>query len=249
VGSVAEAARTPSRADLGGDFGVVTFALPDGTPAVLTILGSPQRKSEHLLATDLGYRLQASERVSADLSMFFNTYSRLRSLEPGAPFFAADPIPHLEIPLVFGNQLHGTTDGLEVSAHLRVSDRWTLSPGYAVLQMRLHTDPTSQDTTSVTGIEGSNPRHQAQLRSSVILPGGFAWDTNIYFVDRLPAQQVPSYTRLDTRFSWRLVEGLELSVVGQNLLKTLHLESNDTGTSVNPTHARRSVYAKFTWIF
>ena len=248
-GSVAEAARTPSRADLGGDFGVAAFPLPDGTPAVLVILGSPQRKSEHLLATDLGYRLQASERVSVDLAMFFNNYSRLRSLEPGVPFFETYPVPHLQIPLVYGNQLHGTTQGLEVSAHFRVTDRWTLSPGYALLQMHLHTDPTSQDTTSVANVEGSNPRHQAQLRSAVNLPRGFSWDTSIYFVERLPAQQVPSYTRLDTRFSWRPVERLELSVVGQNLLKSLHLESNDIGTSVVPTQVKRSVYAKLTWTF
>jgi iron complex outermembrane receptor protein len=248
-GSVAEAARTPSRADLGGDFGAAAFALPDGTPAVLTILGSPSIRSEHLLATDLGYRLQASERASVDLSLFFNRYSRLRSLEPGVPFFIADPVPHLEIPLVYGNRLHGTTEGLEVSAHFKVTDRWTLSPGYALLLTNLQTDPGSRDTTSVEDIEGDNTRHQAQLRSSVNLPHGLAWDTSLGFVGRLLADQVPSYTRLDTRFSWRPVERLELSVVGQNLLKNLHLESNDTGTSVNPTQAKRSVYAKFTWTF
>jgi iron complex outermembrane receptor protein len=81
------------------------------------------------------------------------------------------------------------------------------------------------------------------------MPRGFAWDTNIYFVDRLPAQQVASYTRLDTRFSWRVVQRLELSVVGQNLLKPLHLESNDLVTSVEPSQIKRSVYAKFTWTY
>jgi iron complex outermembrane receptor protein len=248
-GSVAEAARTPSRADLGGDFTAAAFSLPDGTPATLSIDGSPQRKSEHLLATDLGYRLQASEWASVDLAMFFNSYSRLKSLEPGAPSFLLDPVPHLEIPLVYGNELHGTTQGLEVSAHFRVTDRWTLAPGYSFLLMHLHTDGTSQDNASAADIEGSNPRHQAQLRSSVTLPRGVAWDTNIYFVERLPAQLVPSYTRLDTHVSWRPVERLELSVVGQNLLKNLHLESNDTGTSVNSTQVQRSVYAKFTWTF
>jgi iron complex outermembrane receptor protein len=81
------------------------------------------------------------------------------------------------------------------------------------------------------------------------MPRGFAWDTNIYFVDRLPAQQVPSYTRLDMRFSWRPVERLELSVVGQNLLQDLHVESDDIVTSVDPTQVKRGVYAKFTWTY
>jgi iron complex outermembrane receptor protein len=247
--AVAEAARTPDRNDAGGDFNIVAFTLPNGTPAELGIVGNPRQEAEHLLATDLGYRVQAGSRVSVDLAMFYNRYRELRTLEPGAPTLETDPVPHVDIPLVYGNQMHGTTEGLEVSAHFKVTDRWTLSPGYALLHMNLRTDPSSLDTTSVADIEGSNPRHQGQLRSSVTLPRGFAWDTNIYFVGPLPAQQLSSYTRLDTRFSWRVVERLELSVVGQNLLKPLHVESNDLVTSVNPTQVRRSVYAKFTWTF
>jgi iron complex outermembrane receptor protein len=247
--AVAEAARTPDRNDAGGDFNIVAFSLPNGTPAELGIVGNPQQKSEHLLATDLGYRVQASTRVSVDLAMFYNRYRELRTLEPGAPILETDPVLHYDIPLVYSNQMHGMTQGLEVSAHFKVTDRWTLSPGYALLHMKLRTDPGSQDTTSVPDIEGSSPRHQAQLRSSMTLPRGFAWDTSIYFVGALPAQQVSSYTRLDTHFSWRVAEPLELSVVGQNLLKPLQVESNDLVTSVNPAQVKRSVYAKFTWTF
>ena len=247
--AVAEAARTPGRNEANGDFNIVAFTLPNGTPAELGLVGNPRQEAEHLLATDLGYRVQAGSRVSVDLSMFYNRYRELRTLEPGAPFLETGPVPHLDIPLVFSNQMHGTTEGLELSAHFKVTDRWTLSPGYALLHMSLVTEPGSQDTITVANTEGSNPRHQAQLRSSVNLPHGFAWDTNIYFVDRLPAQQVPSYTRLDMRFSWRPVERLELSVVGQNLLQDLHVESNDLLTSVEPTQVQRSVYAKLTWTY
>jgi iron complex outermembrane receptor protein len=247
--AVAEAARTPGRNEANGDFNIAAFALPNGTPAEVGLVGNPRQEDEHLLATDLGYRVQAGSRVSVDLSMFYNRYRELRTLEPGAPFLETDPVPHLDIPLVFSNQMHGTTEGLELSAHFKVTDRWTLSPGYALLHMNLRTDPSSGDTTTVANTEGSNPRHQAQLRSSVTMPRGFAWDTSIYFVDRLPAQQVPSYTRLDMRFSWRPVERLELSVVGQNLLQDLHVESDDIVTSVEPTQVQRSVYAKFTWTY
>jgi iron complex outermembrane receptor protein len=247
--AVAEAARTPARNEANGDFNIVAFTLPNGAPAELGLVGNPRQETEHLLATDLGYRVQAGSRVSVDLSMFYNRYRELRTLEPGAPFLETDPVPHLDIPLVFSNQMHGTTEGLEVSAHFKVTDRWTLSPGYALLHMSLLTEPGSQDTITAANTEGSNPRHQAQLRSSLTLPRGFAWDTNIYFVDRLPAQQVPSYTRLDMRFSWRPVERLELSVVGQNLLQDLHVESHDIVTSVEPTQVKRSVYAKFTWTY
>jgi iron complex outermembrane receptor protein len=232
-----------------GDFNIAAFPLPDGTPAVLTITGNSRQKAEHLLAAELGYRVQASSRVSLDLSAFSNRYRDLRSLEPGVPFSETVPVAFVEIPLVYGNQLRGTTQGLEVSAHFKVSDRWTLSPGFALLQMNLRTQSASLDTTTVADIEGSNPRRQAQLRSSVNLSHGFSWDTSVYFVDRLPAQQLPSYTRLDMRFGWRPAERLELSLVGQNLLRERHVESNDTGVSVNSSQIKRSVYAKAGWRF
>jgi iron complex outermembrane receptor protein len=162
----------------------------------------------------------------------------------------ANPAPaHLVFPLVWGNLMHGTTYGIEVSANWKVNDRWTLSPGYTLLQMHLHTDATSQDTTTLADTEGSSPRHQAQLRSHLKLPGRFVWDVSGYFVERLSAQAVPSYTRMDTQVSRQLGERLEFSLVGQNLLQDHHLESHDDLTSVNPTQMKRSAYAKIVWRF
>jgi iron complex outermembrane recepter protein len=247
--AASEAVRTPTRADADGEFNVAAFPLPDGSPAVLTVTGNPQQKSEHLLATELGYRVQANSWISIDISTFYNQYRDLRSVEPSVPFAVTGPVPYTEIPLVYGNLLHGTTEGIEATAHLKITDRWTLSPGFAWLKMHLRADSISLDATTAADIEGSIPRHQAQLRSSWNLSHGFSWDTSIYFVDGLPAQQLPSYTRLDTRFSWRPWERLELSLVGQNLLKERHVESNDTHTGVNPTQVERSAYAKVSWRF
>ncbi len=145
--------------------------------------------------------------------------------------------------------MYGSTAGVEISASLKIADRWTLSPGYALLKMHLHTDPLSQDTNSVSDYEGSNPQHQAQLRSHVELSHGLAWDASAYFVDRLPFQQVASYTRLDTQLTWKAAERLEVSVVGQNLLQDHHLESLDAVTLVNSSLIKRSGYAKITWRF
>jgi iron complex outermembrane recepter protein len=138
---------------------------------------------------------------------------------------------------------------VEASVNWKVTHRWTLSPGYSFLDMNLHTDPTSLDTTSVANTEGSNPENQAQLRSHIELPRGFSWDTNAYFVDRLPFQLIPSYTRLDTQVGWRLGERIEVNLVGQNLLKNDHAEFSDFLQSVNSSLVKRSAYAKFTWQF
>src|SRR5438552_12649467 len=145
--------------------------------------------------------------------------------------------------------MRGTTQGVEASLNWQVTRRWTLNPGYSFLNMNLHTDPTSLDMTSVENTEGSNPQHQAQLRSHMELFRGFSWDANAYFVGSLPVELVPSYTRLDMQVSWRLAERTELNLVGQNLLQDHHEEFNNFLQSVNSSLAKRSAYVKLTWQF
>ncbi|MEA3108801.1 MAG: iron complex outerrane recepter protein, partial [Gammaproteobacteria bacterium] len=139
--SVSDSARTPALRDVNADFNIGAFSLPNGAPVVPTIEGNPRQKSEYLLAEELGYRVEASDWVSLDVAAFFNKYRNLRSLEQGAPRSLTTPVPYTEIPLYHGNKVHGSTEGLEFGAKLRLSDRWTLSPGYAFLRMNLHTDP------------------------------------------------------------------------------------------------------------
>ena len=70
----------------------------------------------------------------------------------------------------------------------------------------------------------NNPRHQAQIRSALDLPGSTSLDLVLRYVGELPAQRVPAYTSLDLRFAWRPAPRLELAVVGQNLLDPHHPE-------------------------
>lgn len=129
------------------------------------------------------------------------------------------------------------------------ASRWTLSTGYSYLQLHVYRDPTSNDATSAESIQGSSPREQAQLRSHLELTPRLKWDAAVYFVGRLPAPQVPSYTRLDTGLTWMMAERLSLSVVGQNLLHDHHLESNATDQIVVSSMIGRSAYAKLTLQF
>lgn len=248
--AVSRASRTTSRDEAAADVGLAVFPGPGGTPAEAVLFGNPHEKAEHVVAFDLGYRTQVSSRLSIDLATFFDRYADLVTHEPASSFVATNPAPaHLVVPVVNANKMYGTTDGIEVAANWRITSRWTLSPGYALLQMHLKTDPTSQDITVAPHTEGSSPRHQAQLRSHVELHPDLAWDLNLYFVGSLPAQQIPSYTRLDAQLTWRIAERLQFNIVGQNLLRDHHAESNDTFTSVNSSQPKRGGYTQFTWRF
>jgi iron complex outermembrane receptor protein len=243
---ISRASRTLTRRDV--NIVAALAALPG--PAEVALFGNPNMKSEHVIAYEAGYRAQPDNRLSIDFTAFLNTYSGLESTEPLPPFFDPNSVPPLLVyPTSFNNDMHGTTEGFEASVNWKVTSRWTLSPGYSFLQMHLHGDPNADDAAIVADTEGSNPRHQAQLRSHFELTHGLAWDANAYFVGRLPAQFVSSYTRLDTQLSWRLAERMELYLVGQNLLRDHHVEFNDTFQSVNSSQIKRSVYAKITWQF
>jgi iron complex outermembrane receptor protein len=243
---ISRASRTPTRRDVG--LVAALAALPG--PAEVVLLGNPNSKSEHVIAYEAGYRAQPSNRLSIDFAAFLSTYSGLQSVDQLPSFFEPNSVPPLLVlPMSFGNDLHGTTDGFEAAVNWRATQRWTLSPGYSLLQMHLHGDLSGEDMTSVSDAEGSIPRHQAQLRSHLELWRGFSWDANAYFVGRLPAQAVASYTRLDTQLTWRFMESASLSIVGQNLLRDHHVEFNDAFQSVNSSQVKRSAYAKLTWQF
>lgn len=242
--AVSRASRTPTRRDIG--LSAVLAALPG--PAEVVLLGNPNIKSEHVIAYELGYRSQLNNRVSLDATIFYNMYSRLESVSPLPDIIQANP-PLLIHRKSFNDEIYGHTTGFEGALKWKVARYWTLSPGYAFLQMHLHNDSGSLDTTTALDMEGTSPHHQAQLRSYLELPHNFNWDASAYFVDRLPAPGIPSYTRVDSQLTWRARESLEFSIVGQNLLQDHHPEFNHALQSVNSSQGKRSAYAKFTWKF
>ena len=60
---------------------------------------------------------------------------------------------------------------------------------------------------------------------------------------------MPAYTELDARIAWKPMEGLELSLTGQNLLHERHPEFIETLLWNQPTEVERSVHAQATLSF
>jgi iron complex outermembrane receptor protein len=244
------AQRTPSRAETAIRYNVAALPGTDNLPTLISIFGNPEQRNERLIATEAGFRKQLSDRLSFDSTAFFNQYHDLASNEPGSPVLEANPAPlHLLIPTHFANLLHGETHGIEIFANVKLASRWTLSPGYTFLTMHLHPEPGGMDLTGGPSAEGGLPNQQAQLRSNVNFPWHWQWTTSAYFVGRLPAQSIPSYTRLDTNLAWQPSEKITLGLVGQDLLSDVHEEYAGPDLTVLPSLIRRSVYARITWRF
>ena len=209
--------------------------VPASPPFLLN--GGPAFDSEELLAYELGYRIQPSERLSLSLATFYNSYNDLRSLEQ------VNPPAHL--PIVIGNGLKGESYGAELTGDYRVADRWRLRAGYTELQIHIRPKPGSSDTTLGSG-ESHDANRQFFLRSSLDLPRHFEFDSTFRYVSRIANQRVPAYGELDQRLAWQPNPSLEFSLVGQNLLHNRHVEF---GSPNARREIERSIYGKVIWRF
>jgi iron complex outermembrane recepter protein len=237
-GSVSRAVRTPSLAE-----DDIRLRQLTGLPGVQVLLqGDRAFDSEDLLAYEVGYRWRPLERVSLDLTAFYNEYDHLRSVEPGAVLAG----PPVTLTATAGNKLHGETYGIEFAPKWQVTDWWRLQAAYTFLQMELHRDSGSGDTTSERA-EGRSPHHQLSLRSSLDLPHDVEFDCTLRYIDRLVDFSIPSYVVLDLRLAWRPFKNLELAIVGQNLLDNRHPEFQALIITTERTEVEHSVYGKVTW--
>jgi len=248
--AVSNADRNPAAIDTSIVSNLGGFTDMNGTPVALRLLGNPKLLDETTIAYEAGYRMSIADRLSLDITAYYNNQGDQETVEPGTPFFESTPAPpHLVLPLINANLSFGESYGGEIAANWKVTNRWTLSPGYAFEEIHMHLKPTSHDTTSVADAEGSSPANMAQLRSHLSLARGLSWDASAYFTDRLTDPVIPSYTRVDTGLTWQWNEKGSISFVGQNLVGDHHAEFVDSTGSAGTTFIKRSAYAKFTWRF
>lgn len=225
--AVSRAVRTPSRLDR--DFYLSL------TPTVPFIVGS-NFDSENVLAYELGWRSQPHADLSLSVSTFFNEYEGLRTVEPGPPPFG--------LPVTFSNGLDGETYGAELAATYTLNEAWSLRGGYTFLKKHLELKSTSRDLNLGTA-ESNDPEHQLVLQWTWNVASGFELDGVLRYVSTLADPRVSQYTDMNLRFAWLPTENIEVSLVGQNLLHSSHLEF--IPDSPSPREIERGVVAKVAW--
>ncbi len=241
--SISRAVRIPDRVDENID--VEGYA---GGSIWAEILGNTHLRSERLLAYEVGYRGLLGKRVYFTLAGFHNVYGDL--IAQGPPFLATTTTPpfpagSVVIGFQYKNGIRGSTDGFELAPEWQAASWWRFKAAYSYLHVNLSDEPDLPFPLTLTALHGSSPNSQVVARSMIDLPGHLEFDQTFRYIGALPAQNVEAYETADVRFGRHVAPGLDLSVVGQNLLQPHH---DEYGISPGPNVGiRRGVYAKLVW--
>ena len=238
-GAISRAIRRPSR--INND---LTLRLlnpnpqlsPSGVHPVLR--GNLNVVSEDLLAFELGYRAQPTEKFSWDVAGFYNDYNDM-----SAPGLIVGYPPQL----AFGTLQDGAIFGIEWTANYQVTDRWRLYGSYSFLNVNIITADGS-----IARNEHADPVHQANLWLAGELREDVQLDVMLRYVDAIfvTGVAIPSYVEMDIRLGWQASDSLELAIIGRNLLDDHHPEflgevfTGDIGTEIE-----RSLYGIATWTY
>jgi iron complex outermembrane receptor protein len=208
--AVSRAVRGPSRLD-------VDSHIPGSPPFLLD--GGPEVRSEVANVAELGYRGRPTDDLSFSVTAFHSDFDHLRTTEiaPSGTF------------LIFGNEMEGTSTGIEMWGAWQALPRWRLSAGYTATRDRMHLKPGSTDSTA-TSAAGRTPSNTWQLRSALTVAEDGDLDVAVRHVGALSSPDVPAYTAVDLRFGWRLQPALELSLAAHNLLDADHGEAGPIDT-------------------
>jgi len=137
--------------------------------------------------------------------------------------------------------------GVELSAQWRPTDAWDLA---ASLSMSRMSHVSVDGPTEFT--EGT-PERIFTLRTGYTISPTLQWDAWLRHASATqtyafrPARRVDPYWTLDMRLGWKASRELELSIVGQNMLDTRHLEAINEPLPSMINEVERGVYLRADW--
>lgn len=229
-------------------------------PIMQAVLGSNHFNAEELLAYELGYRHQFNNRASLDITGFFNDYDHLRDFALGAiqPTSGAhrDLIlsiiqqDHLMLPIFFTNKGSAHAYGAEISIDLIPHEKWRLQGNYSYLTISTKSNPAFTAIDASTGGAGkANPHHQLSLRSNFDLSEKLQFNLWLRYVSGLSFYAISDYVTMDANMTWKPVKNIEFFLVGQNLFKQQHRESQSDFIRTVPSTVPRGIYTGVRWEF
>lgn len=247
--AVSRAIRRPNRIY---DAAATTIVVPvSGFNSV--VKPSTRLKSDALVAYEAGYRAQPVEWFSWDVATFYNVYDHLplqnlTLTQPNPQFFEWGTT----------NGMSAESVGAEFTGTVEITDAWKVSGSYSYLSIWAHNNQPPVLPVVYTGsendLENGTPQHIVYVRNSWS-PTKF-WDIDLIFrdVSAITARENPGYGDIDLRLAWRPRTGLEIALMGMNLLDNSHPEYAIPASASTflpfvraSTEVQRSVYASVTY--
>ncbi|OWK27853.1 TonB-dependent receptor plug domain-containing protein [Sphingomonas mucosissima] len=225
-GGVSRAVRTPSRFERDAVMSI-TVMLPGEPqnpfplPLYGRYYGQPTRAAEELLAWEAGTRVQLPHGWALDVAGYYNDYQKIGAVRllGTAPIFVAPyPVP---VGIQVDGQMQGLakthTWGAEAVLTGRLSPWWKVEATWSHFDYSVEDDPlTGQPHNLIFPLEGS-PRNQLGMRNSMDFGERASLDTQLRYVSSVAGGMIPAYVGGDVRLTYRPFEGVELSMVGENL--------------------------------
>ncbi len=232
-GALSKSVRTPSIAEED----IVFVNSPSGFGGVAKLVGNEEYDSERLTSYEIGYRSNLNKQISIDSSIFYNEYDSLFSL--GSPVVDG-------VDLLIGSENNGNAKiyGFELAGTYNINDDLWVEGSYSLISLDFDIDSTHDANA------GRTPSNQIGAKVHYNITKQLEWNNTFYYSDNLSSISVPSYTRYDTHITWKPKDGVELSLVGQNLFDNGHIEYTASGnTNGVPVEVESSIYGKVTFRF
>jgi len=230
-------------------------------------------QAEKAISLEGGWRKQIDHDLSLDASLYLNDYSALRGgrlinadlsksimgLNEALGCMVSSPIAncYFTIQAYNTNMDAARTWGGEFSVDWHPSTTWRLQGSYSHLRIKgIHTGDLIGDL-QVSVFENSSPKHQLSLRNNFNLDHGLNFDvwlrhtsqTSHYTLNSPIPVKIDPYFSLDTRLAWQVDRGLELAVIGKNLLTNRHSEFINMLPYTRAYDVKRSVMVSMLWRF
>jgi len=274
--AASRAVRQPSRMESALHLQYPLAPIGNGLALSEQLLGNPGLEAETVNEYEIGYRMIPNSRVSFDITSFHSAYGRLQSLGLATPSITATPQTLiLNLADVYQNERNASNYGAEGTLTWNVLPRWKLAGNYSWLKSDAYFPGTFVDTNlailknllpppaaplasqfgsinqSAIGLplNGTAPGQQFGIQSYFDVFSKASFDNSLYYVGGLDTLAVPAYLRLDARFGYKLRKGIEVSLVGQNLLSPSHAEFGDLGQAAVSSQIQRSVFGSVAWSF
>ena len=223
--AMSRAVRTPSRVERDGN--VLAVYSPAGNlsvqgdyPLFGRVKGQSDFKSETLIANEVGYRFKPAFHFSADLSIFYNYYDRLRVGGIGSTYLMGTvEKPYIEQVLLMLNQMKCRSFGFEevVEWHPSQDIRLRLFYSYIKLDFQYDEDLLIDGQVIADYTDEKSPDHQLGIWLGWHLKPSLKLDIIGHYQTANPEINDPLNTHLNMRLFWQIDKKFAVSWVAWNL--------------------------------